>query len=135
MDELLYTDLEGKYFLLDYSPSHSEMIIRRINKADPDNVFNIDLFFKAVYNIQLGTKLTGIKVYKVDRNDATTSVPNVVDRKEIYKIIDAEGNVGFVDASVFVVFHNNLDILTTSLGDFTWTKENKEIFSTVIHGR
>ena len=133
MDELLYTDLEGEYFLLDYSPSHSEMIIRRINKTDPDNVFNIDLFFKAVYNIQLGTKLTGIKVYKVDRNDAATSIPNVVDRKEIYKIIDDEGNVGFIDASVFVVFHNNLDILTTSLGDFTWTKENKEMFSTVIH--
>jgi len=133
MDELLYTDLEGQYFMLDYSPSHSEMIIRRINKTDPDNVFNIDLFFKAVYNIQLGTKLTGIKVYKVARNEEANSIPNLVDRKEIYKIVDGEGNVGFIDASVFVVFHNNLGILTTSLGDFTWTKENKEMFSIVIH--
>jgi hypothetical protein len=133
MNELLYTDLEGQYFLLDYSPGHCEMIIRRINKTDPDNVFNIDLFFKSVYNIQLGTKLSGIKVYKVVRNDETISIQNLVDRKEIYKIVDGEGNVGFIDASVFVVFHNNLDILTTSLGDFTWTKENKEMFSIVIH--
>ncbi len=133
MNELLYTDLEGQYFMLDYSPSHSEMIIRRINKTDPDDVFNIDLFFKAVYNIQLGTKLTGIKVYKVSRHDEAISIPNLVNRKEIYKIVDGEGNVGFIDASVFVVFHNNLDILTTSLGDYTWTKENKEMFSTVIH--
>lgn len=132
MDELLYSDLEGQYFLLDYSPSHSEIIIRRINKADPDNVFNIDLFFKAVYNIQLATKLKGISIYKVVRLNEHIFIPNIVDRKEIYKIVDGEGNVGFVDASVFVVFNNKLDILTTSLGDFTWTKENKEIFSTVI---
>ena len=132
MDELLYTDIEGQYFLLDYSPSHSEMIIRCINKTDPDNVFNIDLFFKAVYNIQLATILKGISIYKVVRQNESVSIPNTVDRKEIYKIVDGEGNVGFVDASVFVVFNNNLDILTTSLGDFTWTKENKEIFSAVI---
>lgn len=132
MDELLYTDLEGQYFLLDYSPSHSEMILRRINKTDPDNVFNVDLFFKAVYHIQLSTKLKGITIYKIARQNEATLLPNIADRQEVYKIVDSEGNVGFIDASVFVVFHNNLDILTTSLGDFTWTKENKEIFSTVI---
>ena len=132
MDELLYTDLEGKYFLLDYSPSHSEMILRRINNSDPNNLFNIDLFFKAVYNVQIGTKLTGIKVYKVVRDDKGITIPNLAQRIEIYKIVDGEGNVGFIDASVFVVFHNNLDVLTTSLGDFTWTEENREIFSTVI---
>lgn len=93
----------------------------------------LTFFFKSVYNIQLGTKLSGIKVYKVGRNDENISIPNLVDRKEIYKIVDGERNVGFIDASVFVVFHNNLDILKTSLGDFTWTKENKEMFSTVIH--
>lgn len=132
MEELLYSDTEGKYFLLDYSPSHSEMVVRRINKTDANNIFNIDLFFKAVYNIQLGTKLTGIRIYKVVRNNENILIPNPADRKQIYKIVDGEGNVGFVDASVFVVFHNNLDILTTSLGDFTWTRENKEVFSTVI---
>ncbi len=129
MDEILYTDLDGQYFLLDYSPSHSEMIIRRINKTDSNN---IDLFFKAVYNIQLATKLTGIKIYKIVKHNENILIPNIANRKEIYKIVDGEGNVGFIDASVFVVFHNNLDILKTSLGDFTWTKENKEIFSTVI---
>ncbi len=132
MDELLYTDLEGQYFLLDYSPSHSEMVIRRINKTDAGNTFNVDLYFKAVYNIQVGTKLTGIKVYKIGRHEKNISLPNPINRKEIFKIVDSDGNIGFIDASVFVIFHNSLDILTTSLGDFTWTKENKEVFSTVI---
>ncbi len=132
MDELLYSDLEGQYFLLDYSPSHSEMIIRRINKTNPGNTFNVDLFFKAVYTIQLGTKLNGINIYKVDRADNNILIPNTVGRKEILKIVDGKGNIGFIDASVFIVFHNRLDILITSLGDFTWTKENKEVFSTTI---
>jgi hypothetical protein len=127
MEELLYSDIGGKYFLLDYSPSHSEMVIRKIDKIAKQN---IDLFFKAVYNIQLTVKLEGIKVYKVPRHDDLFSYPNPGDRIELYKITDNNGFVGYVDASVFVVFHNELDILQTSLGDFTWSEGNKKVFST-----
>ena len=59
-------------------------------------------------------------------------MPTPYGRSEIYKIVDGTGNIGFIDASVFVVFHNKLDILKTSLGDFTWSTKNQEIFSTVI---
>ncbi len=132
MEQLLYSDLEGQYFLLDYSPSHSEMVIRRTNNKDAHDVFNIDLFFKAICNIQLPTKMEGVKIYRIDRRNTNIVMPNVANRKEIYKIVDGEGNTGFVDASVFVVFQNSLDILETSLGDFTWTNENREIFSAAI---
>ena len=133
MDEVLYEDVIGDYFLLDYFPSHSEMVIRRINKADQSNIFNIDLFFKGVKNINLTTKFSGIKIYKRLRTADLPLMTIPFDAKNIYKIVDGHGNVGFVDAFVFVVFHNKLDILTTSLGDFTWSKENKEIFSIVIN--
>lgn len=130
MEELLYSDTEGKYFLLDYSPSHSEMVIRKIDKVGEHNV---DLFFKAVYNIKLTVKLDGIKVFKVPRQEDFLDYPNPTGRKEFYKITDNCGYVGHVDASVFVVFHNTLDILETSLGDFTWSENNKEIKSVKIN--
>ncbi len=69
MDELLYSDLDGKYFLLDYSPSHSEIVIRRINKSDSSNIDNIDLFIKSIDNLNIAAKLRGINVYKVARNN------------------------------------------------------------------
>ena len=130
MEELLYSDTEGKYFLLDYSPSHSEMVIRKIDKVARHN---IDLFFKAVYNIQVTVKLEGIKVFKVPRHDDFFDFPNPANRTELYKITDNSGFVGYIDASVFVVFHNSLDILMTSLGDFTWSEGNKEVFSTTVY--
>lgn len=133
MDEILYEDVIGDYFLLDYSPSHSEMVIRRINKADQSNIFNIDLFFKGVKNINLTAKFSGIKIYKSLRTADLPLMTIPFDAKNIYKIVDGQGNVGYVDAFVFVIFQNKLDILTTSLGDFTWSKENKEIFSIVIN--
>jgi hypothetical protein len=133
MDEILYEDIIGDYFLLDYSPSHSEMVIRRISKTNQNDIFNIDLFFKAVKNINITPKLTGIKIYKSVRTADSPLMTSHLDRKSIYKIVDGQGNVGYIDASVFVVFHNKLDILTTSLGEFTWSKENKEMFSVVIN--
>jgi hypothetical protein len=38
----------------------------------------------------------------------------------------------YVEAGLFVVFHNNLELLETCLGDFTWTKENREIMALQI---
>ena len=130
MEELVYSDSGGIYFLLDYSPSHSEMIIR---KRDKTTNTNIDLFFKAVYNIQLTVKLDGIKVFKVPRQDESFVFPNPADRMELYKITDNIGFIGYIDASVFVVFHNSLDALQTSLGVFTWSENNKEVLSTIIY--
>jgi hypothetical protein len=130
MQELLYSDPEGTYMLLDYAPSHSQMVIRKRDKVAKTNT---DLFFKPVCNIQLNVRLEGIKVFKVPRAGHFFDYPNATHRKEIYKIIDNTGHCGYIDASVFVVFRNSLDILETSLGDFTWSVENEEIYSAIIN--
>jgi hypothetical protein len=110
MEELLYSDTEDKYFLLDYSPSHSEMVIRKIGKGAKHHVH---LFFKTVCNIRLAVNLNVIKVFKVPLKDRFFGYPNHADRIELYKITDSSGYVGYIDASVFVVFHNSLGVLQT----------------------
>jgi hypothetical protein len=131
MDEL-YEDLGGDYFLLDYSSSHSEMVIRRIDKSDQSNVFNIDLFFKGGKNINIAAKLEGVSIYK-SRVDAKPSLMLPPRGREIFKIVSSQERVGFIDAYVFVVFHNHLGILESSLGDFTGSEGNKEVFGIVIN--
>jgi hypothetical protein len=127
MDELIYSDTEGKYFLLDYSPSHSEMVIRRV-KGKEDN---IDLFFKNVQRIDINIKLTGINIFKVKRPNFLPAT-NSYDYRHVLKIIDNTGLTFYIEAGLFVVFHNNLELLETCLGDFTWTKENREIMACQI---
>jgi hypothetical protein len=65
MEKLIYSDTERKYFLLDYSPSHSEMVIRGVKRKE----YNIDLFFKNVQRININVKLTGINIFRVKRPD------------------------------------------------------------------
>ena len=127
MEELIYSDTEGKYFLLDYSPSHSEMVIRRVKGKE----YNIDLFFKGVQRINLNVKLTGINIFKVDRPNFLPAI-NSYDKKHVLKITDNNGVTSYIEAGLFVVFHNNLELLETCLGDFTWTSENKEVMALQI---
>lgn len=124
MEELIYSDSEGKYFLLDYSPSHSEMVIRRVKGKE----YNIDLFFKNVKKINLNVKLTGINIFKVDRPDFLPAI-NSYDNKHVLKIIDNNKVTSYIEAGLFIVFHNNLELLETCLGDFTWTSENRKIMA------
>lgn len=127
MEELIYEDLSRKYFLLDYSPSHSELVIRGFN----NEINNIDLFFKAVFKIDLNVKLDGIRITKIERTQKN-KIENPVNRKYILKIADNDGSVGHIDAGLFVEFNNNLGMLETCLGDFTWTNENREVSSCQI---
>ena len=127
MDELIYSDTEGKYFLLDYSPSHSEMVIRRVKGKE----YNIDLFFKNVQRVDINIKLTGINIFKVKRPNFLPAI-NSYDNRHVLKIIDNTGLTFYIEAGLFVVFHNNLELLETCLGDFTWTKENREIMARQI---
>ena len=129
MNKILYSDLQGSYSLLDYNRSHSELLIRKrtINHA------NVDIIFKSVQLIFIPTALIGIEIILL--NDAT----EILRLKEkyhlttdygyrIYIIKNIGGNEFYLNAGVFGVFNNDLDILVSSLGDFTWSSSNKLIY-------
>ena len=124
MDNILYTDTTRKYFLLDYSPSHSELVIRGLKGYDD----NIDLFFKAVKHIDLNPKLNGITISIVDRTKS--GIPKDIGYSDnVFKIVDTDQNEYYIDAMLFAAFNNKLQLLQSSLGDFVWSDSNKEISS------
>jgi hypothetical protein len=127
MEELIYSDTNGNYFLLDYSPSHSEMVIRCVKGKE----YNIDLFFKNVQRININVRLKGINIFRIKRPDFHPAI-NSYDNNHILKMVDKNGLISYLEPGLFVVFHNNLELLESCLGDFTWTKENREILALQI---
>ena len=82
-------------------------------------------------NVQPEIKLAGMDVYKVVRKNKV--IPKPAGKKKFIILLSQPYRL--VLLRVFIVFHSGLNILTTSLGDFTRTKENKEIFSVLSHLR
>lgn len=122
MEKCLYQN-DADFFLLDYSPSHSEIVFRTFNK---DTLTNLDIFFKGVKYIQIIPKLTGIKIFK--KNDEKMLL-NYGSKNSIHFIIEDNLNQRFsIIAYFFCVSSNSLEILQTSLGDFFWSKENLILF-------
>jgi len=128
MNRILYSDLEGTYSLLDYSRSHSQLLFRKRT-----NCSNTDILFKSVRAIVLPTLLTGIEISRIENEK---EIVNIIERYHfniefgyrIYLLKTKQLQEFYLNAGVFGVFQNELDILETSIGDFTWSKSNSLIF-------
>jgi len=120
----IYKDLDGRYMLLDYSPSHSELLLRKRIQSS-----NIDILFKSVRKIFLPTLLMGIEISILTGEKESMSI---IDQfgftstggYNVFEIKTVNNEYHYINAGVFGVFANELDILETSLGDFAWSSNN-----------
>jgi len=128
MNTILYTDVSGKYSLLDYSRSHSQLLLRK-----REDGLNTDILFKSVRGIFIPTEMEGIAITVIS-NPAELPGLNqeygleVDNGYRVYSIRTSTGDKFLLNAGVFGVFNNRLDILETSIGDFTWSSENQLLF-------
>lgn len=125
MNALLYSDIEGVYRLMDFNQSHNELLLRKHKSKNED--YNIDILFKGVYSLNTTIIYRGVSITIIDRADGQTC-NNLANRKFIFKISDTTGVNGYIDAAAFGVFKNKLEYEVTSLGEYTWSKENELIF-------
>ena len=128
MNKILYSDIDGTYDLLDYNRSHSELLLRkRIGGA------NVDILFKFVQSVFLAFKLDGVEISVVeDEGDLLFLKERYFFSTKygyrIYAIRTSDNKQFYVNGGVFGVFGNELDILESSVGDFTWSAKNMLIF-------
>ena len=128
MSKVLYSDLENAYSLLEYRKSHSELLIRKRS----DGV-NTDIIFKSVKLIFIPILLEGVQITHIDKEQQILELKTkykfaTEHGLRIYLISNSHGDTYFINAAVFGIFNNELDILETSLGDFTWTALNRLFF-------
>lgn len=118
---VIYSDLTIEFMLLDYSPSHSQLIIR--SKKNKNRDYNIDILFKGVSNLLLPSSMKGIEISPSKSNKDTKFLirdygfKNTKDHR-IFSLKNAEGKVYYINALCLGVYHNKLDILETSMGRY-----------------
>ncbi len=131
MNKICFTDLDGTYSLLEYNRSHSQLLLRkRVNK---NGYSNIDIIFNYVKYISIPTEIIGIEIsILVDQLEINSLKNKFIFNTDfgysIYGIKNLEGQKFYLNAGLFGIFANNLDILKSSLGDFTWSEFNKLIY-------
>ena len=126
---IIFSDLESKYQLLDYHPTHGQLLIRSFSNKNRD--YNIDITFKVVtaylapidfYGLEISVSSSDIEEkYLQDRF-------NLVNKSDdwIFRLKDAAGKTYFINAGCFGIYHNKLDILVTSLERYDWGDYQEE---------
>lgn len=130
MLNLLYTKKGNKFFFLDFSPSHNQLLLR--SKKTRDRDYNIDILFKGVSNLGLSTSFDGIQILesplKEDQSIQLLQNFKISDDTRLYILVDDRGEKKFINSLSFGVYHNNLDILSTSIGRYDYDDLGENVF-------
>lgn len=116
----IYSNLTSEFQILDYSPTHNQMLIRSMKSKNRD--YNIDIIIKGVLSILIPSTLKGIEISIAEINDRKYLIEDygfkITIDDRIFSIKDSEGKTFFLNAMCFGVFHNKLDILETSISRY-----------------
>jgi len=125
----LYADFRNEYKFLDFSLSHSQLLLRSMRNNDRD--YNIDILFKGVSIILLPTILRGIKISLFEISNTGGSIKKygfeTGDERKIFNIENVERKVYYINAYALGIFHNELEILETSIGRYDYNQPGEKI--------
>lgn len=107
----IYSDLENTYILIDYHPTHSQLLLRSMKNKNRN--YNIDILIKPVFFLSIPTKLKGIEISLVEEDDMinTLKINYEFDIRyyKVFSLLDSQQKVHYINASVFSVYHNNFE--------------------------
>ena len=117
----IYSHLSNEFRLLDYSPSHSQLLIRSMRTKNRE--YNIDIVFKGVLAMLVTDRINGIEISLSVPNTDNTFLTRDFGFKQnkedkIFLLKTIEGQIFYINADSFGVYHNKLDILETSIGRY-----------------
>lgn len=130
-DSILFQDLSNKYILLDYFPTHSQLLIRRPKNKTID--YNTDIVFKPVKMMYLTDSFNGISISQLSEREAVLDVKRKFKMiteygYKIFRIVDSGNNEYYINAMVFGVFENKLELLKSILNNDLSAEQNKTLF-------
>lgn len=117
----IYSDSSNEFMLLDYSRSHSQLLIR--SKRNKTREYNIDIIFKGVLVLFIPERSNGIDISLFKLNNENSFLTNDYGFKQnkdykIFVLENSEGQKYYINAGCFGIYHNKLDILETSIGRY-----------------
>lgn len=123
----LFSDLENEFQILDYVPTHAQLLLR--NMQNRNRKFNIDIIIKPVYAMILPTNIKGLEIFAEELNEKNNFLVeqygfNVGKDCTVFRITNADNKNYYVIGMAMGVFHNSRDILETSIGTFYRSEEH-----------
>jgi hypothetical protein len=123
---ILFEDLKGLYYLFDFDASHGELLLR--NHKYNEKLFNTDLRFKGVNQLNLTNRFYGIRISAIEPKIGVF-VKNEIIEKFIFEVEDIRsGTKCYINSSAFGVYKNYFESKKSSLGDYS--KENECLYWT-----
>jgi hypothetical protein len=116
-----FSDLNNKYALLDYVPTHSQLLIRSMRNRKRD--YNIDIIFKPISALNIPQFFEGMELTVLSSQEGKRLIGEkyqfeIKKDYSVFLLQDGKKNNYFVIAMAVGVFHNKMDILETSIGPF-----------------
>ncbi|WP_183575969.1 hypothetical protein HDF18_18935 [Mucilaginibacter sp. X5P1] len=113
----IYSDLENVYILVDYHPTHSQLLLRSMKNQHRN--YNIDILIKPVFFLSIPTKIKGIEISLVTDealiNILKTNYDFDTKNYKIFSLVDSHKRIHYINASVFGVYHNNFETAESCL--------------------
>ncbi|MEZ5002062.1 MAG: hypothetical protein R2730_03415 [Chitinophagales bacterium] len=126
---MIYSNLDDNFFLLDYSPSHKQLLLR--SKKNRERNYNIDIIIKGTLNILLPTNIKGVEifVYNPDNDSKFIKDYKFISSKDysIFAIKTYDKMCFFINGMCLGVYHNKLDILESSIGRYDYNDLDERI--------
>lgn len=126
----IYSNLMSEFIILDYSPSHSQLLLR--SKRTKDREYNIDIIFKGVLLLFLPSSIMGIEISLTGVSDVYERLTERFSFKEnkdykVFSLMSNNGHEYLVNAMCLGVYQNKLDILETSIGRYDMENYNENV--------
>ncbi|QEM02226.1 hypothetical protein DIU31_001330 [Mucilaginibacter rubeus] len=125
----IFSDFANEFKLLDYLPTHSQLLMRSMRSRQRE--YNIDIIFKGVRTLIIDSVFEGLEISLSDENQNIKLIEDhgfVVNHNyKVFLLENGSGQKHFINAMAFGIFHNKLDILETSLGRYDWGELNDEM--------
>ena len=117
----IFSDLNNEFQILDYSPTHNQLLIRSMRNKSRG--YNIDIIFKGVLSLLIPSIIKGLEISKFEIDESKMYLIDEYGFKntkdyQIFSLKNSLGKICFINAMCFGVYHNKLDIIETSLGRY-----------------
>lgn len=113
--------------MLDYLVTHNQLLIRSMKSRQRE--YNIDIIFKGVRALIIDSVFEGLEISLSDESQNIKLIEDhgfVVDHDyKVFLLKNGSGQMQFINAMAFGIFHNKLDILETSLMRYDWDDLNE----------
>jgi hypothetical protein len=112
---------KAEFQIVDFSATHSQLLLRSFSTKDRG--YNVDIIFKGVERLFLSTSFAGVEISVLKNKEILFFLKDKFSfndkyDKRIFSLKDNQGQEFYINALCFGIYHNNLDILETSIGRY-----------------